>query len=109
MFCRECGAWLGEEDVQVCKECGAEQGNGMLQKSGLAGTGKEILKAVLEIGENAVGEVANSARADVEKGLAKKGKKMTNTLLKEVGLKPKTPIDIIKKKTKKTIKKLKKK
>lgn len=108
MFCRECGAWLGEEDVQVCKECGANLVNGMPQKSGLSEAGKEIIKAVLETGKTVAGEVANAARSDVEKRLTNKGKKMTDAILKEVGLKSKSPIDIIKKKTKKTIKKLKK-
>lgn len=105
MFCKECGAWLGEDEIQVCKECGAEL-------SGDTDGKDDWLKAMVEetvrMGKDVALEVTKAARSDVEKGLTKKGKKMVDTTLKKVGLKQKTPVDVIREKVKKTMKKLKK-
>lgn len=111
MYCKVCGAWLGDEDVQFCKECGAGLVNDVV-KRGWQGKIGETVKVVGEgavaVAQDIMGEAFEEAKANAGKRVLKKGKKVTNTILKEVGLKPKTPIDIIKKKTKKTIRKLKK-
>lgn len=110
MFCKECGAWLGDGNVQFCNECGTNLESNIGGQDGLqtkiGNVAKETGRWVVTLAQEVMGEAVEDTKANVGKRVLKKGKKLTNTILKEVGLKRKTPIDVIKKTAKKTIKKL---
>lgn len=101
MFCRKCGEQI-PDNSEFCPVCGENQGITMTteetEKGGNGGAGKtagKILKGAAGLVVTTVVSIAGSTVVEeVGKGMQKAVKKGTSNILKAMGLKKKTPLDM---------------
>lgn len=104
MFCRKCGEQISE-DAELCPICGEMQEvieeRTEKEEKGIVGKTAKVIGA---IGVPLL-TIAGQAFLDQTRPVvAKKAKKVTKNVLKNIGLKKKTPLDLAAEKVKKVMK-----
>lgn len=111
MYCRICGESI-PDNSEICPECGENQGRTReTEKDEKSGAGKiagKIVKGIVIVGTPLATIVGQELLDGVGKAVTKKAGKATNSVLKTMGLKKKTPLDMGKKALKNVKKTLKK-